>query len=275
MVQVSGREEMLMKKTVFAVFGAAALVLGMSSAAKASALLTLSNGGTTLSCNTSQAVVAGGNCDPAFFAIGSNINGVAGDKITFLGGNVGGYNVSNVTLTGNQPGSSPSFALDTKTAVTNVSAGTSTLTVNFAENDYSLPLGSPLSLSASQSATFTVDPLAVDNEDFTGYGNSANTLAIAGVADTTPNCKNPSPNPQSNQEACGTAGVPTTFSRSGNFALAGSESIHLAQGDTASFTATVDADAVPGVPEPASMFLLGTGLLGLAAKARNRFGKKG
>jgi hypothetical protein len=215
-----------------------------------------------------MAVVAGGNCDPAFFAIGSNINGIVGDKVTFLGGNVGGYNISNVTLTGNQPGSAPSFALDTKTAVTNVSAGTSTLTVNFAENDYSLPAGSPLSLSASQSATFTVDPTSVDNEDFTGFGNSLNTLAIAGVPDTTPNCKNPSPNPQNNQEACGTAGVPTTFARSGNFALAGQELIHLSQGDTASFTATVDADAVSAVPEPATLFMFGTGVAILGRRLR-------
>jgi hypothetical protein len=262
-----------MRRTVFAVFGAAALVLGVSSAAKADAFLSLSSGGSTISCDTSAAVVVGGNCDPAFFAVTTNLHGVTGDTVSLVpNANFAGYNLTGVSVTGNQPGGTGGLAaqaLDSKTGVTNLSA-TAPLTVNFAEDGYSLPLGNPLSLTASQAGTFTQDALAVDRELFTGYGVAGNSLAVpppGGTADVTPPCVNPSPGP--GVESCSTVGPGTTFARPGTFfSLSGTEIITLALNDTATFTGTVNANALPGVPEPATLFMFGTGVAILGRRLR-------
>lgn len=251
-----------MKKTLLVLIAAIALVVGYSPAAQADAFLSLSNGSTTVSCNnsTSAGVTA---CSASGFAtsLGSN-------SIIFAGGTVGGYAITQVSLTSNSPGSpAAAFALDTKTGATNVTGGASSLTVQFAVNNFTLPLGNPLTLSASQSGTFTVAAVG-DNEAFTAGGDAANSLTpLAGVQDTTPLCVNASISPP--QTACSTAGIPTTFARSGAFALSGQEIISLAQGDVASFTATVAATPA-AVPEPSSLLLLGAGMIILAGGRKLR-----
>ncbi len=119
--------------------------------------------------------------------------------------------------------------------MSNVSA-TQTLVIDYASNNFSLPAGSPLSLSASQSGTFTFAP-GTDSQAFTGYGNADNTLDVTGVPDITPICSNPAAAPP--VTSCSTQGTPTTFTRSGNFALAGHAEITLAVGDLATFQETV------------------------------------
>jgi hypothetical protein len=258
-----------MKRTLISGLGALTLVLGLSSPASASAFLSLSNGAETVSCDNSAAFTAT-NCGTGFTTV-ANSNTILFSSLALGDGLVGGYAITSVTLTSNSPGTpTVAFALDTKTAVSNVSAGATDLAIQFAENNFTMPAGSPLSLSASQSGTFTVGVIG-DQQGFTGFGNAANTLAIAGTAVATPDCVNTAGTAPP-ERACSTVGVPTLFNRVGNFALAGSELISLAQGSTASFTGTIAAQGV--VPEPASLLLLGTGFLAVGARARRRRNKQ-
>jgi len=220
--------------------------------------LSLSNGATLLTCNNSTAAGVTACAASGFStALGSNL-------ITFSG-TVGGYTILDVNLNSNSPGNpSTAFALDTKTQVTNVSAGVTALVVMFAENKFSLPAGSPLMLSASQSGTFT-NVAAGGNEVFTGYGDASNSLVPGtGTADATPVCTSPG----GLTSACASVGAPTTFAVAGLYALSGSETISIAQNPNAqaSFGGTVSATNI--VPEPGSLVLLATGLFGLVGGRR-------
>jgi len=249
-----------MKRTLVTVLGSAALLVAVHPVAKADAFLSLTNGATKSCDNSTAAGVTA--CTAAGFvtALGSNV-------ITFTGA-VGGYTVLDVTFSGNSPGTSGgAFTLDTKTNVVNVSAGATALTVNFAMNNFTLPAGSPLALSASHSGTFVNAP-AGNGEAFMGWANSGNTLVVgSGVAEAVPACLSSG----GAASACAAVGVPVNFTRAGAFALNGSEVINLLQTTTAtpitgSFTAAVNAQSV--VPEPGSLVLLATGFIGLVGGRR-------
>jgi hypothetical protein len=247
-----------MKRTLVTVLGSAALLVAVSPVARADAFLSLTNG-VTKSCDNSTAAGVTA-CTAAGFTT------VLGANLISFTGSVGGYSVTDVTLNGNSPGSpAVAFAVDTKNTVTNLSAGATSLTVNFAINNFALPAGSPLALTASHSGTFT-NGVTTDREAFMAWGNSANTLVVgSGVAEAVPLCSSPG---GAGATACAAAGLPVNFTRAGAFALNGSEVITLTQNPAvnASFTATVNAQNV--VPEPGSLVLLATGFIGLVGGRR-------
>jgi len=245
-----------MKRSLLTVLGSTALLVAVSPAARADAFLSLHNDATTLTCNNSTAAGVTA-CTAAGFttAVGSNI-------ITFSG-IVGGYNVGLVTLVANSPGTAAlATATDTKTNATNLGS-VNPLQVAFAVNNFTLPGGNPLVLSASQSATFsTAAPLS--SSAFTGFANAANTLAPGvGTADPTPACVNPVGAPPAN--ACSSVGAPVLFVHGGAYAISGMEDINLNVGGTGNFTGTVD---VSPTPEPGSLVLLATGLIGVVGGGR-------
>ena len=251
-----------MRRLLVSVVGSAALLVAVSPAAKADAFMSLNNQAVTLSCNNSTAAGVTACVANGFTTV------LGGNSISFAG-SVGGYSVGDITLVGNSPGNGAlAFATDTKTNIQNVSAGATALLVNFAINNFALPAGSPLTLSASQAATF-VNAAAASSQAFTGWGNAANTLATAtGTAVVTPTCVNPATAPPVN--ACSSVGAPVLFARAGNFALNGQETINLGQGGIGNFQGSiaVTPPLPSSVPEPGSLVLLATGLFGLVGGRR-------
>src|SRR4051794_35132629 len=81
--------EWAMKRTLLGSFGALALLVSVSSPARADALLELQNGATDLICNNSTAAGVTA-CLAAGFTTSLN-----GSTVSFNGGTVGGYSVSN------------------------------------------------------------------------------------------------------------------------------------------------------------------------------------
>ena len=249
-----------MKRTLVTVFGAAAMVVAMSPAAKADAFLSLQNQAVVLSCINSTAAQVAACLANGFTTV------LGGNSISFAG-SVGGYSVGDVTVASNSPGTGGiAFATDTKTNIQNVTAGATALIVSFTVDNFALPAGSPLTLSASQAATF-INAAAGSSQAFTGWGNAANTLAVgAGTPVAVPSCVNPALAPPVN--ACSAVGAPVLFPRSGNFALSGQEAINLNPGGIGNFQGSIAVTPPTSVPEPGSLVLLATGLFSLVGGRR-------
>jgi hypothetical protein len=254
-----------MKRACLGLTVAIVLALTVVPAAQASSLLSLTVSGTTATCDNSTAAGVTA-CLAAGFSTSLGASGV--NAITFTNQTVNGVLFGNVSLGSNNPGSPTiAFVLDSKGDVRNNSGASRTLTVDFAINNFTAPVGNAF-LSASQTANWTTST-AGDSQAFTAWERNTNDLVVpgpAGSAATTANCVSTGglTSPCAQQSATDTAVTVTA-----PFALTGREVINMSAGTVANYSGTSTLSATPlQTPEPSSILLLTTGMVFLVGRKR-------
>jgi hypothetical protein len=170
-------------------------------------------------------------------------------------GTVGDFTVTATVATSNVPGGAFASLDIVNLAIVNNGAAQDTLTIEAIASGFTLPFGPNLVLSSSASTSNSSrQPGSVNHEGFiedaSGFATNSCTLDAALASD---NCN----------------GADTPFLRDGGpFQLRSLMTFTLAAGGYVNTTANVRVDSV--VPEPASMTLVGLGLLGAAFAARRR-----
>lgn len=222
------------------------IVAGSASRVEASLILRLTSGLSTVTILDNGV----GDSDPTVGAI-------------FFSGAVGSYAINRVTgLSSPVVGDAGTAQLSLTSLDLRDAFGTAGLTVELTDTGYTQAIGSPGDLSYSWGGTLTVGDTIIGQ----GY-KAASNVAFATSSITT-GLLGPFTGAFSTSGTVGHAALVNPYSMTIRLDIAGSNFVLLSQN---SFNLMNTAAAVP---EPGSLLLLGTGLLGIGTFARRRFRKK-
>ena len=231
--------------------------LAYTQRADASMLISISANAASAMCDnsTGAGVLA---CAAAGFVTSLDANTISYGP----GFSVGGYSFTGASGSASNIPGDPLFSnlSDSKLSIDHLS-GAGDLTIDFAGWNYSLPAGPDMILSTSSSGIWNVAQ-AGDSTSFQAWVRNDNTPTVPGGDATaiSPVCDSGGPG---TTLSCSTASGNVPWLLTGAlFALTGQEVIHQAIGSEASYQATVNVTA-SAVPEPATLSLIGAGLLGL------------
>jgi hypothetical protein len=241
---------------------AAGVLMGVATPAQSRVVLTLTAGGSTLSCDSSI-----GGC-----AAGFTITSVGGTGV-FFSGTINGFSVTMTSGVANIPGTAAGAELNgSSTSVSRTGSGQGTLTIDYSGYGYLNPAGADKFLTGAAS-------LSANNWFGGGGGDTVASSFAASAGNTLPSLVSSVGNPFT---SCSMAPASSTTSISNNcvaaqqtwadtpsttFSMRSVQTFTLSNARTAN---TSFSTLVSAVPEPMSLSLVGAGLLGAALVSRRR-----